>query len=172
MQIKTNLLFILVIVFVFSACSQSGQQTNMQNIQPSPLVSATIAPTVSVAANENPANSGNTEVKNANQIVQPTPKISPTPKPTATLTVAPNDNSVSKSKYKNYTVRGVVKKIDAANNSIIIDHEDIADYMVAMEMPFPVVNRKILDGIKVGDKITFVLETGVGVERIISIRKN
>ena len=76
-----------------------------------------------------------------------------------------------KSKYKNYTVRGTVKKIDAENNSITIDHEDIADYMIAMEMPFPVVNRNILNGVKVGDRITFVLETGVGVERIVKIEK-
>lgn len=172
MKLRTNLILISAISLIFSACSQGEQQTNTQNAQLQPNFSATVAPTLSAENNKNSADNANAPVKSANQIVKASPTASPTPKATTSPVNSPNDNSAAKTKYKNYTVRGVVKKIDAANNSIVIDHEDIGDYMVAMEMPFPVVDKKILNGIKVGDRVTFVLETGVGVERIISIRKN
>jgi Cu/Ag efflux protein CusF len=116
-------------------------------------------------------NAGNLATNNSKPSAKAAPAISATPKATVSP-LAALSNSVAAKKYKNYNGRGVIKKIDVAGGSIVIDHEDIGDYMVAMEMPFPVVNKKILDGLKVGDKVSFVLETGVGVERIISIRKN
>ena len=95
--------------------------------------------------------------------------ISATPKSSVSPTVTPTVSGTPK--FKNYTATGMIKKIDVENNSVTIDHEDIGDYMVGMEMPFPVVNKNTLNDLKIGDKVEFVLETGVGVERIISIKK-
>lgn len=103
-------------------------------------------------------------VKVNQRTVSPSPTVSPIPKPSFSPTVAA-------SKYKNYTANGIVKAIDAEKSSIVIDHEDIGDYMVAMEMPFPVAGKDLLKNVKVGDKVEFVLETGVSVERIVRIRK-
>lgn len=162
---KLKNLFILTIALVFTACQSNAPNANNQNVQPSPTVAAQTTPTVSTAENINSANVQAANVKANQPSVSPSPVISPTPKPTAAPTVSASP------KYKNYTVNGVVKGIDVEKSSIVIDHEDIGDYMVAMEMPFPVTDKNILKNVKVGDKIEFVLETGVGVERIIKIRK-
>lgn len=149
----------------FAACQPGERQANVSNAQPS--ASPTAAPIVSETINANQANQNQSIAETSNQLTKPTPDNSPTAKSTTTA----ETKNAEPTKYKNYTVRGTIKKIDAPNNSVTIDHEDIGDYMVAMEMPFPVVNKNILDGLKVGDKVTFVLETGTGVERIVSIRK-
>ena len=139
---------------------------------PQPLnVSRTPTPTTANNAPKTPESNGgistNTNsgvVSNKNQSVEP----APTPK----SAISPNVNSTAlKPKFKNYTVNGIVKAIDIEKSLITIDHEDIGDYMVAMEMPFPVVNKDLLKSLKTGDKVEFVLETDVGVERIIKIRK-
>src|SRR4051794_39067814 len=56
-----------------------------------------------------------------------------------------------------HLVRGVVKKIEPAENSITIQHEEIPKYMAAMTMPFKVKDAKELDGVQVGDTIWFRL---------------
>lgn len=167
MRLKIKTLIILsTFPLVFAACQSSERLSNSPNVQTSPSVSPTAAAPVSPASNEaNSANAGGTEKTTANQNAKPSPTATAPVKPSASPTAAA-------SKYKNYTARGVIKAIDVGNSSVTIDHEDIGDYMVGMEMPFPVVSKSILNNLKVGDKITFVLETGVGVERIISIRKN
>ena len=171
MRIKTNLKIIWAFSFAFLACQQNERQSNIQNAQPLPKTSATAAPTAVAFDNVNSVNAVNAAANNLKPNAKLTPAISATPKATVSPTAAPSNSAIAK-KYKNYNGKGIIKKIDVAGGSIVIDHEDIGDYMVAMEMPFPVVNKKILDGLKVGDKVSFVLETGVGVERIISIRKN
>ena len=165
---KRRVSFGLILFSVaLTACRQDAPAVN-QNAPPS--ASATAAPTnVAVGVNEISANAGSTAKINSNQNAKPIPTVSPIPKASASPTASPK--SSNSAKLKNYNGRGIVKGIDAENNSVIIDHEDIGDYMVAMEMPFPVVDKNILKKLKVGDKVTFVLETGVGVERIISIRK-
>ena len=161
--IMRNLIIFTMFSLAFSACQSNEPLPNSQKVQPSPLVTPT-APTISPSSSN--ANSENTAKKtNANHVIPPSPTATATPK----LLVSP---SITPSKYKNYTAKGVIKAIDIENSSVKIDHEDIGDYMVAMEMPFPVVNKNILKNLKVGDQVTFVLETGVGVERIVSIRKN
>ena len=165
---KVKVLFCLLLFSVaLTACQQSNPSVTNQTTQPT--ASATAAPNVAVYDNGNSVNANNAAQKNSNQIIKPTPTASATPKASISPTVTPA--SSGSTKLKNYNGRGTVKKIDAENSSIVIDHEDIGDYMIAMEMPFPVVNKKILNGLKVGDRVTFVLETGVGVERIVSIRK-
>jgi len=57
-----------------------------------------------------------------------------------------------------YKSKGVVKKIDAENGKLTVDHEDIAGYMSAMEMTESVKDKALLDAVKVGDKVDFEIE--------------
>ena len=58
---------------------------------------------------------------------------------------------------KSYLAHGVVKKVDAADKTITIQHEKIADYMEAMTMPFKVKDPTVLEGLQPGDVIWFRL---------------
>ncbi len=53
---------------------------------------------------------------------------------------------------------GNVVSVDAASGFITIDHEDIPGLMSAMEMQFQAKPAKILEDVKVGDKVTFGLD--------------
>ena len=158
----------MLVSVALTGCRQDVLTVTNQNTPPT--VSATVAPNVAGDNNRNSAKVSNAAGKNSNRIIKPTPTASATPR--ASVSPAASPKTSGNKKLKNYNGRGIVRKIDAENNSLVIDHEDIGDYMIAMEMPFPVVNKSIMKNLKVGDKVTFVLETGVGVERIISIRKN
>lgn len=57
-----------------------------------------------------------------------------------------------------YQSKGVVKKIDAENGKLTVDHEDIPGYMPPMEMTEPVKDKAMLETIKVGDKVDFEIE--------------
>jgi Cu/Ag efflux protein CusF len=58
---------------------------------------------------------------------------------------------------KSFLVRGVVKKVEPERNNIVIQHEEIPDYMPAMTMPFKVKDGKLLAGVQPGDTIWFWL---------------
>jgi Cu/Ag efflux protein CusF len=77
---------------------------------------------------------------------------SPPPAATNAETITPPDT-------KSYLVRGVVKKIEPDRNRIVIDHEEIPDYMAAMTMPFRVSDAKVLEGVQPGDTVWFWLWT-------------
>ncbi len=53
---------------------------------------------------------------------------------------------------------GKVVNVDAASGFITIDHEDIPGLMSAMEMQFQAKPVKILEDVKVGDKVAFGLD--------------
>ena len=55
--------------------------------------------------------------------------------------------------------------------SIEINHEDIPDLMPAMEMEFHVKDKSLLDGLEVGNRVEFNVESGVGGLQISAIRK-
>ena len=54
-----------------------------------------------------------------------------------------------------YTARGVVREVDSAKRSVVIDHEEIQGFMPAMVMPFLVKDAKELEGLESGDKVSF-----------------
>ncbi len=64
-------------------------------------------------------------------------------------------NTVEKQTYQSV---GVVKKIDLDARKITIDHEDIPNYMPAMQMDEDVSEVKMLETVKVGDKVEFEIE--------------
>lgn len=70
-----------------------------------------------------------------------------------------------------YVGQGKVTKINAANGSIEVDHKDIPGLMPAMVMEFNVADKKLLDGIKVGDEVSFIVLYKHPTETIISIAK-
>ena len=100
---------------------------------------------------------------NANQnvsSVKPAAVASATPAPTLAI---PKDGD--------YNGKGVVTKLNLEQDSIELNHEEIKDLMPAMQMEFFVSDKKILDGLKVGDKIDFVLRYKNPTETIVSIKK-
>lgn len=66
--------------------------------------------------------------------------------------------SSESSETQTYKSVGVVKSIDTNAGKITVDHEEIAGYMAAMEMTEAVSDAKMLDTIKIGDKVEFDLE--------------
>ncbi len=88
----------------------------------------------------------------------PSPSTSPVPTP-----VVPADGD--------YDGKGVVTKIDLDLGSVGIDHEEIKGVMPPMSMEFYVSDKKILDGVSVGDKIEFVLRHRTPTETIVKIKK-
>lgn len=72
---------------------------------------------------------------------------------------APNQSISTKTAEKQlYKSVGVIKKIDAESGKLTIDHEDIPGYMTAMEMNEAVSDKKMLEAIKIGDKVEFEIE--------------
>ena len=70
-----------------------------------------------------------------------------------------------------YLVRGVVKKVDAADKTVSIQHEEIPNYMPSMTMPFKVKDVKELEGLEPNDTIWFVLQVTDTESWIEKVRK-
>src|SRR5262245_21759598 len=79
--------------------------------------------------------------------------------------------SVSIPKDGDYPSKGIVTKINLENGSIQLNHEDIPSVMPPMLMEFNVSDKKMLNGLKVGDKVDFVLRYKHPTETIVSITK-
>jgi Cu(I)/Ag(I) efflux system periplasmic protein CusF len=77
------------------------------------------------------------------------------------------------SKNGDYPGKGVVTKINLQNDgSIEIDHEEIKNVMPPMRMEFNVADKKMLDGIAIGDKVDFTLRYKDHTETtIVDIKK-
>lgn len=56
-----------------------------------------------------------------------------------------------------YAVTGSVQTIHPTETKIVIRHDEIPGYMVAMTMPFTVRDPKLLAGLNAGDRVTFSL---------------
>jgi Cu(I)/Ag(I) efflux system protein CusF len=54
---------------------------------------------------------------------------------------------------------------------IEIDHGDIKGFMPAMQMQFHLKDKSLVDGIKVGDRIDFTVENGVGGMQVTAVQK-
>lgn len=66
---------------------------------------------------------------------------------------------------------GTVKGIDPKEPIVEVDHENIPGLMPAMQMQFHVKDRTVMEGLKVGDRINFTVEHGVGGLKITAIAK-
>jgi protein SCO1/2 len=54
-----------------------------------------------------------------------------------------------------YQVKGVIRELKPDGRTVVIKHEEIPGYMVAMTMPFKVTNSAELTGLKQGDAVSF-----------------
>ena len=82
-----------------------------------------------------------------------------------------NEGPASAVQTNSYVGVGTVTDLDPNVPMIEIDHEDIKGLMPAMQMPFHVKDKSVLDGIKVGDRVEFTVESGVTGMRVTAIRK-
>ncbi|HUR98054.1 MAG TPA: copper-binding protein [Pyrinomonadaceae bacterium] len=108
---------------------------------------------------------GNQQAGNNATAPRSSPVLSGTavsPSPVATAVSAKNGD---------YPGKGVVTKIDLELGSVELNHEAIKDVMPAMQMEFFVTDKKLLDGLKVGDKVDFVLRYKDHTETISNIKK-
>lgn len=58
---------------------------------------------------------------------------------------------------KSYDVSGIVREVREGEGEVVIKHEEIPGYMMAMTMPFDVKDRGLLKGLKPGDVVRFKL---------------
>lgn len=70
-----------------------------------------------------------------------------------------------------YTVNGVVASLPPGGKFIIIDHEEIAGLMNAMQMPFYLENPGVAEGIQPEDSIKFTFKTNNGKMIVTNIEK-
>ncbi|EED67433.1 CusA/CzcA family heavy metal efflux RND transporter [Comamonas testosteroni] len=70
-------------------------------------------------------------------------------------------------------VDGEVRKIDVQKNLVVLRHGDIPNLaMPAMTMGFEVADKKMLDGLKVGDKVKFQAEAIKGKAMVTDLKPN
>ena len=93
------------------------------------------------------------------------------PDPASTASPRPAASQPPASKDGDYDAKGVVTKIDLKLGSVGLDHEDIPGLMPPMSMEFYVSDKKLLDGLKVGDKVDFVLRYKAHTETVVEIKK-
>ena len=75
----------------------------------------------------------------------------------ASLTACHQKSSQPAPARQVFTVKGVVKELEADGKTAVIRHEAIPGYMQAMTMPFEVRDTNLLRGLQVGDAISFEL---------------
>lgn len=69
-------------------------------------------------------------------------------------------------------VQGEVRKLDLDKGLVVLRHGDIPNLaMPAMTMGFDVADKKMLDGLKVGDKVMFQAEMVTGKATVTELKK-
>ena len=74
-------------------------------------------------------------------------------------------------KNGNYPGKGKVTKINTDLGSVELNHEEIVGVMPPMIMEFYVKDKSLLNGLRVGDNVEFVLEYKHPSETIVGIKK-
>jgi Cu/Ag efflux protein CusF len=115
------------------------------------------------------------EQKVANNTAQnASPKPSATdavPTPTSPPDLPTTSKPAPTPKNGDYDGKGVVTKINMELGSVEVSHEEIKDLMPAMTMEFFVSDQKMLEGLKSGDKVEFVIRYKDRNETIVRITK-
>lgn len=69
-------------------------------------------------------------------------------------------------------VQGEVRKVDVAKGLVVLRHGDIPNLaMPPMTMGFDVADPRMLDGLKVGDKVSFQAEMVKGKATVIELKR-
>ena len=95
----------------------------------------------------------------------------PSPSPLPSIAQWPASPTPVIPKDGEYNGKGVITKLNVEQASVEIDHEEIPDVMPPMRMEFFVSDKKMLDGLKEGDRVDFVLRYKHPTETIINITK-
>ena len=70
-------------------------------------------------------------------------------------------------------VKAEVSSVDAAKGSVTLNHEEIPNMkMPPMTMAFDVADKKLLKGIKAGDKVRFKLESVKGKALVTKLERS
>ncbi len=104
------------------------------------------------------------------QVPKQTPSVSPSVIPSVSPTQTTPQPQANQ-EVKLGESKGIVTKINLELVSIELDHEEIKGMMPKMLMEFYVKDKKMLDGLKVGDKVDFTLEENKGQEMIVKLAK-
>lgn len=73
---------------------------------------------------------------------------------------------------RSFSVKGVIRTVKPGENTVVIRHEEIPNYMAAMTMPFKVRNGQELSGLKEGDSVSFRLNVTEDAGWIDQIKKS
>lgn len=84
-------------------------------------------------------------------------------------TASPQATQLPRPKNGDYPGKGLVTKINEDLGSVEMDHDDIPGVMPPMRMEFYVTDKKLLNGLKVGDAVDFTLRYNDGQEIIVAI---
>lgn len=69
-------------------------------------------------------------------------------------TAAPAKTTAASASAKRYDLRGIIRGVDAAKREVTVDHEEIAGYMDAMTMSFPVRDDpQVFEILRAGDRL-------------------
>src|SRR3954452_11636420 len=78
----------------------------------------------------------------------------------------PGPASADRAGPKVYKLVGVVREIDPAAGLVQIQHEEIPGLMPAMQMPFSIEDRELLEELRPGDEVEGVLRIAGGSTRL------
>src|SRR5437868_1720503 len=79
--------------------------------------------------------------------------------------------AVSCSPAKHYELKGQILGVNRDKQEILVKHEEIPGFMMAMTMPYKVQSGSMLDNVNAGDLITAQLEVKDNVNTITAITK-
>lgn len=68
---------------------------------------------------------------------------------------SPAPSTAASVEERSFEVQGILRSIDSDRQGVIIEHEDIPDFMPSMTMPFSVKNPDELNALAVGDAVGF-----------------
>ncbi len=87
-------------------------------------------------------------------------------------TAAPAAKTTASATARRYDLRGVIRGVDAAKREVTVDHEEIAGYMDAMTMSFPVRDDpQVFEILRAGDRLEAKLVVDEGdywIEQILT----
>lgn len=90
---------------------------------------------------------------------------------TIAVTGCTSDSSDEASEATEQDVAGVVASVQPERQVLELVHDDIPGYMPAMQMPFPVEEPELLDGLRMGDQVNFHVKISNGAAMITGVEK-
>ncbi|MEO6726958.1 MAG: c-type cytochrome [Blastocatellia bacterium] len=91
-------------------------------------------------------------------------------KPALAVKALPSPRSASNAEpERRYTLKGKIVSVERELKQVMVEHEEVKEYMEAMTMPFPMKDEKMLGRLKKDDKIQATLVVGIGFWRLENV---